>query len=172
MHKSNVKFQNIHVNANSNFFKMETWPKISLDEGKITNIFKEVFEEKFKKQEVRITKIISGHFMLTMRELQSLTQEVNDLDESIEFTQNDLLENVSDVEKKISTFEIKMNEVYDYQIDPNYVNDSLSDLQHKMLEMEYRPTGNSISVDGVTKGTVETWGDCEKKSLEILRDKL
>ena len=144
MHKSNVKFQNIHVNANSNFFKMETWPKISLDEGKITNIFKEVFEEKFKKQEVRITKIISGHFMLTMRELQSLTQEVNDLDESIEFTQNDLLENVSDVEKKISTFEIKMNEVYDYQIDPNYVNDSLSDLQHKMLEMEYRPTGNSI----------------------------
>ena len=82
--------------------------------------------------------------MLTMKELQSLTQEVNDLDESIEFTQNDLVENVSDVEKKISTFEIKMNEVYDYRIDPNYVNDSLSDLQHKMSEMEYRPPGNSI----------------------------
>ena len=82
--------------------------------------------------------------MLTMKELQSLTQEVNDLDESIEFTQNDLVENVSDVEKKISTFEIKMNEMYDYQIDPNYVNDSLSELQHKILEMEYRFPGNSI----------------------------
>ena len=144
MHKSNVKFENIHVNANSDFFKMTTWPKISLNEGKITNIFKEVFEEKFKEQEVRITKIISGHFTLTMKELQSLTQEVKDLDESIEFTQNDLVENVSDVEKKISTFEIKMNEMYDYQIDPNYVNDSLSELQHKILEMEYRSPGNSI----------------------------
>ena len=82
--------------------------------------------------------------MLTMKELQSLTQEVNDLDESIEFTQNDLVENVSDVEKKISTFEIKMNEMYDYQIDPNYVNDSLSELQHKILEMKYRSPGNSI----------------------------
>ena len=82
--------------------------------------------------------------MLTMKELQSLTQEVKDLDESIEFTQNDLVENVSDVEKKISTFEIKMNEMYDYQIDPNYVNDSLSELQHKILEMEYRSPGNSI----------------------------
>ena len=29
-----------------------------------------------------------------------------------------------------------MNEIYDYQIDPDYVNDSLSELQEKISEME------------------------------------
>ena len=65
-YKSNVKFGNIHVNANSNSFKIVTRPKISRDEGKITKFFKELFEEKFKKEEVKITNIISGHFTLTM----------------------------------------------------------------------------------------------------------
>ena len=68
-----------------------------------------------------------------MKEIESLKQEVNDPKESIEFTQNDLEEKV--VEKKISAFEIKMNEMYDYQIDPDYVNDSLSEMQEKISEM-------------------------------------
>ena len=70
---------------------------------------KEVFEEEFKKQEVNITNIISRNFTLTMTEIKSLKQEVNDLKKSLEFTQNDLEEKVADGEKKISTFEIKMN---------------------------------------------------------------
>ena len=73
-----------------------------------------------------------------MKEIKCLKKEVNDLKECIELTQNDLKEKVADVEKKISTFEIKMNEMYDYQIDPDYVNDSLSELQEKISEMEDR----------------------------------
>ena len=61
---------------------------------------KEVFEEEFKKQEVNITNIISSNFMLTMTEIKSLKQEVNDLKKSLEFTQNDLEEKVADGEKK------------------------------------------------------------------------
>ena len=87
-------------------------------------------------------------------------------------TQNDLEENVSDVEKKISTFKMKMNEMYDYQIGLNYVNNSLSELQGKIPEIEERPPRNSTQVDGVTGEKVETWGYCGKKILEILRDKL
>ena len=87
-------------------------------------------------------------------------------------TQNDLEENVSDVEKKISTFKIKMNEMYDYQIGPNYVNNSRLELQGKIPEIEERPPRNSMQVDGVTGEKVGTWGDCVKKNLEILRDKL
>ena len=87
-------------------------------------------------------------------------------------TQNDLEENVSDVEKKIFTFKIKMNEMYDYQIGPNYANNSLLELQGKIPGIEERPPRNSMQVDGVTGGKVETWGDCAKKILEILRDKL
>ena len=91
-----------------------------------------------------------------MKEIKSLKQEVNDLKESKEYTQNDLEEIVTDVEKKISTFEIKMNEMYGYQIDPDYVSDSLSGLQDKISEMQDRSRRNNIRVDGVTKEKGET----------------
>ena len=138
---------------------MVTRPKISLDEEKITKPVKEIFEEKFKKQEVNITKSISNNFTLTMKEIKSLKQEVNDLKESIEITQNDLGKKVADVEKKISTFEIKMDEMYDYQIEPHYVNDSLLELQDKISKMEDRSRRNNIRVDGVTEEKGETWED-------------
>ena len=73
---------------------MATRPKIYLDEEKITKLIKDVFKEKFKKQEVNITNIISSNFTLTKKEIKSLKQKVNDLKESIEFTQNDLEEKI------------------------------------------------------------------------------
>ena len=138
---------------------MVTRPKISLDEEKITKPVKEIFEEEFKKQEVNITKSISNNFTLTMTEIKSLKQEVNDLKESIEITQNDLGKKVADVEKKISTFEIKMDEMCDHQIEPHYVNDSLLELQDKISKMEDRSRRNNIRVDGVTEEKGETWED-------------
>ena len=70
-----------------------------------------------------------------MKEIKGLKQQVNDLKESMEFTQNYPDQKVAGVEKKNSTFEIVMNEMYDYQIDPNYVNDSLSELRDKISKM-------------------------------------
>ena len=79
-----------------------------------------------------------------MKEIKSLKQEVNDPMESIEFTQNDLDTKVSDMEKKIFTFKIKMNEMYDYQIDLAYASDSQRELQDKSRR-------NNIRVDRVTE---------------------
>ena len=55
------------------------------------------------------------------------------------------------MDKKISTFEIKMNEMYDYQINPNYVSDSLSELQNEILEMEDRSCRSNVQVDRITE---------------------
>ena len=65
-----------------------------------------------------------------------------------------------------------MSEMFGYQIYPNYVNDSLSELQEKISEMEDRSCRNNIRVDGVTDEKWETWEDCKNKVLKILRDKL
>ena len=70
-----------------------------------------------------------------MKEIKGLKLQVNDLKESMEFMQNCPDQKVAGVEEKISTFEIAMNEMYDYQIDSNYVNDSLSELRDKISEM-------------------------------------
>ena len=52
-----------------------------------------------------------------------------------------------------------MNEMYDHQIDPDYVNDSRSESQDKISELEGRSHRNKIRVDGVTEEKRETWED-------------
>ena len=52
-----------------------------------------------------------------------------------------------------------MNEMYDYQINPDQVTGSPSELQDKTSEMEGRSRRNNIQVDGVTDGNRETWED-------------
>ena len=68
--------------------------KFLLMKKRLQNLLKYVFKEEFKRQEVNIMNIISSNFTLTMKEIKSLKQEVNDLKESTEFTQNDLEEKV------------------------------------------------------------------------------
>ena len=50
-----------------------------------------------------------------------------------------------------------------YQIDPNYVNDGLSELQDKISEIEDRSRRNNIRVDGATEEKGEKWEGSEKK---------
>ena len=76
------------------------------------------------------------------------------------------------MEKNIFTFKIKINEIRDYHINPNYVSDGPSGLQDKIIEMKGRSRRGNIQVDGVTEEKRETWEDCEKNVLEILRYKL
>ena len=69
------------------------------------------------------------------------------------------------MEKKRFTFKIKINEMYYYQTDLDYANDSLPELQD-------RTRRSDIRVDGATEEKGETWEDCGKKVLGILREKL
>ena len=63
-----------------------------------------------------------------------------------------------------------MNEMHGYQIDPDYANDSLSELEDKISNTEDRSRRNDIRVDGVTEEKGKTCEDCEKIILEILSD--
>ena len=94
-----------------------------------------------------------------MKEIKSLKQQVNDLKEWMEFMQNDL-------EEMLLAFEITMNLMYENQIDPNYVNDSLLEFQNEMSEMEGRSCRNNIRLGGVIEEKGGTWEDCEV--VEIL----
>ena len=67
------------------------------DEVRITELIKNVFEDQFKKQETNLAKIISRNLEMTMQEMKSLKNEVNDLKKRMEFTQNDMEERVNNV---------------------------------------------------------------------------
>ena len=81
-------------------------------------------------------------------------------------------EKIAEMEKNISTFGTEMNAMYDYQIHPEFVNDSQPELQDKILGMGDWSCRTKIRVVGVTEEKGETWEDWGKKFLEILRDKL
>ena len=69
----------------------------TLNEEKLTQLIRKIFQEEFKKQEVHITNIISSNFKITMEEIKKsqeqikeLKKEVTDLKSSIEHTDADL----------------------------------------------------------------------------------
>ena len=56
---------------------------------------------------------------------------------SMEFTQNKLEERANNVEENMCKAEEDLKEIYEYQIDPDYVNDSLMGIR-KYVEWPWR----------------------------------
>ena len=82
-----------------------------------------------------------------MQVVKSLKNEVNEFKKSMEFTQNDLEERVNNVEENMCKVKKDLTEVYEYQIDPDYVNDSLADIRNKLTELEDKSRRNNIRID-------------------------
>ena len=78
----------------------------------------------------------------------------------MEHTQNNLEESVNNVEENICKVKEGLKEIYEYQIDPDYVNDSLTDIRNKLTEFEDRLRRNNIQIDGIAEEPGETWEEC------------
>ena len=79
-----------------------------------------------------------------------MKSEVNELKKGLVFTLNGLKERVNNVEENMCKVKEDLKEIYEYQIDPDYVNDSLTDIRNKLTELEDRSRGNNIRIDGIT----------------------
>ena len=73
-----------------------------------------------------------------------MKNEVNELKKSMEFTQNDLEERVNNVEESMCKVKEDLKEIYESKIDPDYVNDSLTDIRNILTELEGRSRRNNI----------------------------
>ena len=54
----------------------------TLNEEKLTQLIKKIFQEEFIKQEVHITNIISSNFKITMEEIKKLQEQIKELKKS------------------------------------------------------------------------------------------
>ena len=63
-------------------------------------------------------------------------------------------------------------EIYKYQIDPVYVNDSLTNTKYKLTELEDRSRRNNMPIDGIADVSGETWEECERKVQRSFIEKL
>ena len=65
-----------------------------------------------------------------------------------------------------------LKEVYKYKFDPDYVNDSLTDIRNKLSELGDRPRKNNMQIDGIAEKPGETWDECERKVQRLLSEEL
>ena len=131
----------------------------TLNKEKLTQLIRKIFQEEFRKQEVYITNIISSNFKITTEEIKKsqikeLKKEVTDLKSSMEHTDADL----SDLSNRV-------DEIYDYQVDPEYVT-------NKLIDLEDRSRRNNLRIDGISESRNETWEECEGEMQKVFNEKL
>ena len=63
-----------------------------------------------------------------------------------------------------------LKEIDEYQTDPEYVNDSLTDIRNKLTELEDSSRRQNIRIDGKAVASRETWEECERKFQSLLSE--
>ena len=63
-----------------------------------------------------------------------------------------------------------LKETDEYQTDPEYVNDSLTDIRNKLTELEDSSRRQNIRIDGKAEESGETWEECERKFQSLLSE--
>ena len=109
------------------------------DEKRLVELIRKVFKEEFDQQEKNITNLISVNFSVTKQQIEEVKKEVLDLRKSIEFTENQLKGKVNNAEKKVADIEHRIEEIYDYQIDLDYI-------EQKLIDLEDRSRRNNLRI--------------------------
>ena len=78
-------------------------------------------------------------------QIKELKKEVTDLKSSVEHTDADL----SDLSDRV-------DEIYDYQVHPEYV-------INKLIDLAGRSRRNNLRVDGISESRNETWEKCKEE---------
>ena len=100
-----------------------------------------------------------------MKEIKSIKTEMNDLKESIEFTENVLEEKVQKYQEKAENLDEWNREIYERQLDPAYVH-------NKLVDLEDCSRRNNLRIDGIKEKVGESWEDCEAEVEKLFREKL
>ena len=66
------------------------------------------------------------------------------------------------MEKNLEHIESRVQQMYDYQLDPAFIED-------KLIDIEDRLRRKNLRVDGMKERPNETWKDCEKELVHFLR---
>ena len=135
-------------------------------------MIKEILNQEFTKEQKNITKMINGNFQTNMAEvkksqydIKELKNEINDFKAGLQFTKNDFKQQIESLEKKHENICVKVDEVYDTQIDQEF-------LYNKLIELEDRLRRNNLRIHGVTETNDETSKKCEEHVEQVFSEKL
>ena len=130
-------------------------------------------QEMFHKQEQSILALISGNNSLTNQRLDNLSKDINDLKESLEFSQNEYDDKFKNMGDKIQKLEEKINlmkeELHVIQTTkPSWAIET----DAKLIDLEDRSRRNNLRFEEIKEHENESWEDCENKIYDLLENKL
>ena len=106
----------------------------------------------FQKHEQSIIQILTANTKIINEQIDELSKKINDMQESLEFTEVEMKEKISRVEMKQTS--------------------ELSTLKNKIRDLEDRSRRNNLRIDGVAESLNETWETTEKKVMDVFENKL
>ena len=136
-----------------------------LSEERLTTLMREIFRKDFEKQQKNLLNLISGNLEIPMKEIKSTKTEMDDLKKSIEFTENVLEEKVQKCQEKAEHLDERIREIYEWQLDPEYVH-------NKLVDLEDHSRQNNLNIDGIKEKVGKSWEDCEAEAEKFFREKL
>ena len=136
-----------------------------LGEERFTTLIREIFTEEFEKQQKNLLNLISGNLKITMKEIKSIKSEMNDLKKNTEFTEHVLEKKVQKCQEKAEHLDERIQEIYEWKLDPEYIHNKLVDLQN-------RSRRNNLRIDGIKEKVGESWEDWEAEVEKVFREKL
>ena len=121
----------------------------TLNEEKLTQLIRKIFQEEFKKHEVHITNIISSNFKTTMEEIKKSQEHLKELKKEV----TDVKSSTEHADAGLNDLSDRVDEICDYQVDPEFVT-------NKLIDLEDRSRHNNLSIDGISESRNETWEEC------------
>ena len=117
----------------------------TLSDKKLTQLIRKIFQEELKKQEECITNIKSSNFKITMEEIKKSQEQIKELKKEV----TDLKSSVEHTDADLNDLSDRVDEIYDYQVDPEYVT-------NKLIDLEDRSRRNNLRIDGISESRNET----------------
>ena len=141
---------------------------VTISEVRLKTLMKEIFKEEFEEQQKYLPNLISENFDTTMTEIKKVQSDINEPKASLEYAETVLEEKVAKAEKKVEKLQEQINELWNYQVDP----ERLEFTERKIVELEDRSRRNNLRIDGITEKENETWDECKQEVQSLIKDKL
>ena len=81
----------------------------TLNEEKLTQLIRKIFQEEFIKQEVHITNIISSNFKVTIEEIKKSQEQIKELKKEV----TDLKSGIEHTDADLNDLSDRVDEIYD-----------------------------------------------------------
>ena len=128
-----------------------------------------IFEKMLREHEASVVQLISGNNSLTNQRLDSLSKDINELKESLEFSQNEYDDKFKNIGDKVQKLEEEINLMKEelHVIQTTKLS-WVMETDAKLVDLKDRSRQNNVRFEGIKEHGNESWEDCENKIYDLL----